>query len=194
MRLILASGSARRRELMQLAGYDFTVRVSDADENTQLLDPALFVRELALKKARAVQEESEEPCCVIGADTVVVIDGTIIGKPKDEADAYRILKTLSGREHTVFTGLCVLCGADEPMLFCDETRVTFMELDDEEIWRYIKTGDPMDKAGAYGVQGAGCVLVKSVTGCYFTVIGLPMPLLYKALKEKGILPKGAPRR
>lgn len=188
MQLILASGSARRRELMEMAGYDFTVRVSNADESSAISDPALMVRELALKKARSVQEELGEPCCVVGADTVVVIDGRIIGKPRDEEDAFAILRTLSGREHMVYTGLCVLCGADEPFAHCDETRVTFSELSDVEIRAYIKTGEPMDKAGAYGVQGVGCVFVKRVEGCYFTVIGLPMPTLYGALKEKGILP------
>lgn len=194
MQLVLASSSARRRELMELAGYEFTVYVSDADETTDVADPATLVRELALKKALAVKQELNVPCCIVGADTVVVIDDTIIGKPKDEADAFRILKTLNNRTHTVYTGLCVACGADEPEVFCDATRVTFMDLSDEEIWRYIKTGDPMDKAGAYGVQGAGCVLVKRVDGCYFTVIGLPMPVLYKALREKGIMPMKAKAR
>lgn len=188
MKLILASGSARRRELMDLAGYDFTVHVSDADESSDIGDPALLVRELALKKARAVQREITEPCCVVGADTVVVLDGYIIGKPRDEEDAFRILKNLSGRSHTVYTGLCVLNGTDEPFTHCDMTRVTFAHLTDEEILTYIQTGEPMDKAGAYGVQGVGCVFVSNVEGCYFTVIGLPMPTLYTALKEKGILP------
>ncbi|MEN6469881.1 MAG: Maf family protein [Clostridiaceae bacterium] len=194
MQLILASGSARRRELMELAGYDFIVGVSDANEDVDISDPALLVRELATIKARAVQRETGEACCIVGADTVVYADGRIIGKPRDEEDAFRILKTLNGREHTVYTGVCVLCGADEPNAFCDETRVTFRELSDEEISAYIRTGDPMDKAGAYGVQGAGCVLVKSVMGCYFTVIGLPMPRLYTALREKGILPTKAKAR
>lgn len=194
MQLVLASSSARRRELMELAGYDFTVYVSDTDETTNISDPVVLVRELALKKALAVQQELDSPCCVIGADTVVVIDDTVIGKPKDEADAFRILKALNNRTHTVYTGLCVTCGLNEPEVFCDATRVTFMDLDDEEIWRYIKTGDPMDKAGAYGVQGAGCVLIKRVEGCYFTVIGLPMPMLYKALREIGIMPTKARAR
>ncbi len=186
--MILASGSARRRELMELAGYDFTVHVSDADEASDTLDPALLVCELALKKARAVQEEIGEPCVVVGADTVVVLDGRIIGKPKSKDDAFSILKSLSGRTHTVYTGLCVLRGADEPFTHCDTTNVTFSQLSDEEIYAYIETGEPMDKAGAYGVQGVGCVFVARVEGCYFTVIGLPMPTLYTALKQKGILP------
>ena len=188
MRLILASGSARRRELMELAGYDFTVHVSDADESSDTLDPAHLVCELALKKACAVQQEINEPCVVVGADTVVVLDGRIIGKPKNREDAFSILKSLSGRTHTVYTGLCVLRGADEPFTYSDTTYVTFSELSDEEIYSYIETGEPMDKAGAYGVQGVGCVYVARVEGCYFTVIGLPMPTLYQALKEKGILP------
>lgn len=194
MKLILASGSARRRELMELAGYEFTVSVSDANEDVDISDPALLVRELATLKARAVQSETDEPCCIVGADTVVFADGHIIGKPKDEDDAFRILKSLSGKEHTVYTGVCVLCGTDELHAFCDATRVTFRELSDEEIRAYIRTGDPMDKAGAYGVQGAGCVIVQSVAGCYFTVIGLPMPRLYEALREKGILPTKAKAR
>ncbi len=187
IKLILASGSPRRREMMELVGYDYEIVVSDADENVPECEPARYVEQLARRKAQAVFEKHPD-CCVVGADTIVLIDGTIIGKPKDRNDAYRILRTLSGRMHTVYTGVAVLSPTGEQM-FSDTTDVTFMPLADSEIWRYIDSGEPMDKAGAYGIQGLGAVLVRRVDGCYFTVIGMPLPRLYQALKLCGILPR-----
>ncbi|MEG1548451.1 MAG: Maf family protein [Clostridia bacterium] len=184
--LILASASPRRRELMALAGYAFDVIVSSADENIPKAAPSEYVERIALRKADAVF--SAHPAeCVVGADTVVVIDDTIIGKPKDEYDAFRILSTLSGRTHTVYTGVAVLspCGKT---IFHDATRVTFCRMSEDEIRSYIRSGEPMDKAGAYGIQGPGAVFVESIVGNYFTIIGMPLPKLYRALGEVGIYP------
>lgn len=188
MELILASQSPRRRELFDLIGLAYTPVVSPADENIPLSEPGAYVEALALRKAEAVFAQHPR-ACVVGADTIVWQDGRIIGKPKDEADAFCILQALSGKTHTVYTGLAVLAPGSREILH-DVTRVTFRPLAEEEIRSYIKSGEPMDKAGAYGVQGLGAVLVERVEGCYFTVIGLPVPRLYTALKKLGIRPKG----
>ncbi len=187
MDLILASSSPRRREMFKLIGLDFTVMVSEADENIVEQDPKKFVTALAKRKAEAVFKKRPD-ACVVGSDTVVLIDGRIIGKPKDRQDAFKILSTLNGRTHTVYTGLAVLAKNSE-QLYCDETRVTFAKLSDEELWHYIGTGEPLDKAGAYGIQGPGAILVEKIEGCYFTVIGMPVPVLYRLLKNVGITPK-----
>lgn len=187
MELILASSSPRRKEMFNLIGLDFTVMVSDADESTVESDPKKFVVELAKRKAEAVLKKRPD-ACVVGSDTIVLIDGKIIGKPRDKDDAFKILSTLNGRTHTVYTGLAVLT-TDTEQLYCDETRVTFAKLSDEEIWHYIGTGEPLDKAGAYGIQGPGAILVERIEGCYFTVIGMPVPVLYKLLKNVGIAPE-----
>lgn len=188
MDLILASQSPRRRELFELIGLPFTALVSEADEDIPFEEPGTYVEKLALRKAEAVFAEHPK-ACVVGADTIVWLDGAIIGKPRDEADAYHILRTLSGRTHTVYTGLAVLAPNSREVLH-DITKVTFAPLTDEEIWAYIRTGEPMDKAGAYGVQGKGAIFVERVEGCYFTVIGLPVPQLYQALSKLGINPMG----
>jgi len=189
MELILASGSQRRRELFSLMGLNYTIRVSEADENIPPCPPEQMVETLALRKAEAVKKDAPG-ACVVGADTIVYMEDfdEIIGKPRDEEDAYRILRKLSGRTHTVYTGLAVL--TDAGVQCChDTTRVEFAELSDEEIRAYIQTGEPMDKAGAYGVQGIASVFVKKVEGCYFTVIGLPVQKLYGLLKNVGICPQ-----
>ncbi len=188
MNLILASQSPRRRELFELIGLPFTPLISQADEDIPLEEPGAYVEKLALRKAEAVFAEHPQ-ACVVGADTIVWLDGAIIGKPDGEADAYRILRTLSGRTHRVYTGLAVLTPDSQEVLH-DITYVTFAPLSDEEIWAYIKTGDPLDKAGAYGVQGKAAIFVEKVEGCYFTVIGLPIPKLYRALAKVGIRPEG----
>lgn len=188
MELILASQSPRRRELFELIGLPFTPLVSEADENMEPGEPGSYVEALALKKAEAVFKQRPD-ACVIGADTIVWLDGSIIGKPEDADDAYRILRTLSGRTHRVYTGLAVLSPGSREVLH-DITEVTFAPLSDAEIWAYIHSGEPMDKAGAYGVQGKGAIFVERVRGCYFTVIGLPVPRLYRALAKLGIRPEG----
>ena len=187
MRLILASQSPRRREMLSLMGYDYEIIVSDADEHVPPCAPGEFVEKLALRKADAVFA-SHRDCCVVGADTVVYLGGQIIGKPEDEADAFRILRMLSGRTHTVYTGVAVLTDTQR-IVFHDAAEVTFSPLSDEEIRAYISTGEPLDKAGAYGIQGPGSLLVERLEGCYFTVIGMPNPKLYRALRSVGVLPK-----
>lgn len=184
MRLILASGSPRRREMFDMMGLEYEVIPSRADENVGVLPPAEMVEKLAYKKAREVYERNAG-CCVVGADTIVELDGEIIGKPRDEKHAAEILSKLSGRTHCVYTGVAVLSGGSEQVCH-DTTHVTFAKLSQKEIEDYIATGEPMDKAGAYGVQGVGGIFVEKVEGCYFTVIGLPLPKLYKMLRKVGI--------
>ena len=182
MEIILASCSQRRRELMTLMGLDFAIIPSGADEHIDKYnDPAEFVKELAYRKAAFVAQEHKD-ACVIGADTIVVLDGEIIGKPRDEADARTILRRLSGKKHTVYTGLAVMRG-EKLLLDYDTTDVTFTPLTDEEIANYVATGDPLDKAGAYGIQGIFCVHIERIEGSYFTVIGLPVHKLYRMLNE-----------
>lgn len=182
----MASQSPRRQELLALIGLPFTTLVSEADEDIPLAEPGAYVEKLALRKAEAVFAKRPD-ACVVGADTIVWLEGAIIGKPRDEQDAYRILRTLSGRTHTVYTGLAVLAPGSREVLY-DAAKVSFAPLSDGEIRAYIHSGEPMDKAGAYGVQGRAAVFVERVEGCYFTVIGLPVPRLYRALDKLGIRP------
>lgn len=190
MKLILASGSQRRKELMQMCGYEFDIVVSDADENIIETKPRELVTKLAELKARSVFEklqQTEEDYVVVGSDTVVAFNGEIIGKPTDSRNAAEILKKLSGNTHTVYTGVAVLT-KDSVQLDCSTTDVTFATLNDDEIEKYIKTGEPMDKAGAYGIQGPFGMFVERIEGNYFTVIGMPLPMLYNMLKNVKILP------
>ena len=182
MKIILASASPRRRALLEAVGIKFKVCVSDVEEivlSHWTADQA--ARSLARQKAEAVAAQYPE-ACVIGADTVVVIDGQILEKPKDAADAQRMLRLLSGREHRVITGVCLARG-DRRRVFSQETAVRFYPLSDDEIARYVATGEPMDKAGSYGIQERGATLIERVEGDYFTVVGLPLCRLYQALKE-----------
>ncbi len=180
MGLILASASPRRRELLKLAGLDFTVCVSDCDESVpESLSPPEAVAEIAGRKALAVAANYPEDT-VIGADTIVVVDGIILGKPKDAGDAADMLKRLSDRTHSVYTGVCVVSGSAEKR-FIEITDVTFYALTDAEIDKYVATGEPTDKAGAYGIQGRGALLVKEICGDYFNVVGLPLARLVRVL-------------
>ena len=179
---ILASKSPRRNELLHRITDDFEIIVSDVDE---ILPDGIAPKEapvyLAALKANAVAQE-QKGRTVIGADTVVILDGVILGKPKDEDDAYAMLRALSGRTHTVITGCCITDGARE-LRFSESTRVTFYELSDREIGEYIATGDPMDKAGSYGIQEKATLFVKGIEGDFFNVMGLPIAKLYRKLKE-----------
>ena len=185
MSLVLASASPRRREILQTTGFDFTVRVSDTDETIASgTPPQEAVQLLAKQKAAAVAADCPDDI-VIGADTVVTLDGEILGKPHDTADAARMLRQLSGRTHDVYTGVCIAqAGGTETFYAC--TRVTFYPLTEKEIADYIATGEPMDKAGAYGIQGRGCTLVEKIDGDYFNVVGLPVAGLCRKFKEMGI--------
>lgn len=172
---------------MDLMGYDFEAVATGADEDIPPCAPGEYVEKLALIKAREVFAQSPE-ACVVGCDTIVWLDGEIIGKPRDEQDAFRILKKLAGRAHVVYTGVAILAPGRESVFF-DQTKVTFNRLSDAELRAYITTGEPLDKAGAYGIQGPGSFLVERVEGCYFTVMGLPNPRLYRALQGFGVTPR-----
>lgn len=180
--IILASASPRRRELMELAGYDFEVICADIVEVVpEDVQPQEVVMSLALQKAKAVAAEHKD-AIVVGSDTVVALDGKILGKPHSEHEACEMLCSLSGKTHKVFTGVAIVCG-DKAKSFFDETDVEFYPLSDDEIKRYVATGEPMDKAGAYGIQGKGSVLVKKINGDFFNVMGLPIAKLYREMSE-----------
>lgn len=184
--MILASQSPRRIELMREAGFEFRVIPADIDEEPlPHEDPFALVERLAHMKAMAVLSTHAEPSeVVLAADTIVTIDGEILGKPKDAADAHAMLRRLSGRTHVVATGVCIARRADgePPVSFVAKTDVTFYGLTNEEIDAYIATGEPMDKAGAYGIQGAGGrMLVKGINGDFYNVVGLPIAEIARRL-------------
>lgn len=178
--IILASGSPRRRELLELADIPFTVQTAEVDESIPAgISPEEAVQMLAAKKARAIPSHGK---VVLAADTVVALDGVIFGKPRDKKEAVEILGTLSGRTHQVHTGVCLLKGERE-MVFCETAQVEFYPLTQEEILRYVDSGEPMDKAGAYGIQGKGALLVRGIRGDYYTVMGLPIARVVRALVQ-----------
>jgi len=182
--IILASSSPRRRELVKMIGLDFVIETSGEEEVQPVgLPPADYVKVLALQKARPVAN-AHPTDCVIGADTVVLLEGDILGKPHTPDVARQYLRRMQGKTHTVFTGLAVLKNGRADVRHC-ETDVTFMPMTDAEIDAYVATGEPLDKAGAYGVQGPGGVYVERVDGNYFNVIGLPLPTLYQMLVDAG---------
>lgn len=184
MALVLASASPRRREILANAGIAFTVRPADVDESPRDGEsPEAHVRRLAEAKARAVWREGET---VLGADTVVTIDGHILGKPTDDNDAARMLGLLSGRRHRVLTGVCFY-GGDQASRHAqaevEETFVDFLTLSEQEIADYIATGEPADKAGAYAIQGGASKFVRRIEGCYFNVVGLPIARVYQFIRS-----------
>ena len=184
MNLILASQSPRRRELLGLTGLDFIVRVADIDET---MDPAGApfdeVARVSRRKAMAVAREKGD--VVIAADTIVVCEGRVLGKPRDEDDAFRILSLLSGRDHEVMTGMTVLRG-EEAITHTEVTKIHFRSLSDAEILAYIASGEPMDKAGAYGIQGGAALFADEMVGDYYNVMGLPVCRLAMILRSLGL--------
>ncbi len=183
--LILASASPRRRELMSLTGLSFVIDAPDVDESCDLI-PALAVKELSRRKALAAAALHPGQV-ILAADTLVSVDDKALGKPKDAQDAFRMLRSLSGRWHQVYTGVTVI-GADGAIQCeSDVTDVHFEEMDDETIRRYIATGEPMDKAGAYAVQGIAGLYIDQLRGSHSNVIGLPMTLTRRMLQNAGIL-------
>ncbi len=178
--LVLASASPRRRDLLARLGLTFDVRPTDADETwPERLAPGPAAAEVALRKARALDANE---ALVLAADTVVVLDGEVLGKPADDAEAARTLRRLSGQTHTVATGLALRHGARETTAF-ELTHVTFAALTDDEIAAYVATGSPRDKAGSYGIQDdLGAVFVERIDGDYFNVVGLPLRRLYATLR------------
>lgn len=181
MQLILASQSPRRKELMGLFHIPFVIRVADIDETMDPQKPACEeVARVSRAKAEAVPHNPGD--VVIAADTIVVCGGQVLGKPADEADAYRMLRLLSGRDHQVMTGLTVL--RDEKCVVCTEiTDIHFRELSDREIRAYIATGEPMDKAGSYGIQGGAALFAEKMNGDYYNVMGLPVCRLGQTLRQ-----------
>ena len=186
MKYILASMSPRRKEILECMGLEFSVEPSDVDENIDVTLPELLVKELSLLKAADIASKHEgEDVLIIAADTVVAFDGEILGKPKDAKDAMRMLNMLSGATHSVFTGYCVTdAKSGKAIAKCSETKVTFRELGESEIAEYIESGEPMDKAGAYGIQGGAGKFVTETDGEYTNVVGLPKEALTKLLKEE----------
>lgn len=181
--LILASASPRRHELLLQAGIDHVVRPSGvAEDRLPNESPVSFVQRIAEVKARASAARPED--VVLGADTVVVLNGQIFGKPADERDARRMLRLLSGVDHYVYTGVC-LVSPRRTIVDLSGTRVRFSPLTDEEIELYIRSGEPFDKAGAYGIQGGASKFVTAIEGCYHNVVGLPLSMVYSYLKLIG---------
>lgn len=189
--LLLASNSPRRRQLLALGGWMFDVDISDVDETRLPAEaPADYVRRLAEAKARAVFPRAREEHVIIGADTAVVIDGDVLGKPADGQEARQMLTRLRGRTHQVFTGISVLRASDgNAWTDVVVTDVPMRTYSDEEIERYIESGDPMDKAGAYGIQNPNFQPVENMTGCYASVMGLPLCSLSMLLRQAGIAPR-----
>ena len=187
MDIILASKSPRRRALLEQMGVkDFRILTPDIDEHMDReLPPAELVRQISLEKAQAVAAQADPNAVIIAADTVVALDGVVLGKPADEEEAFRMLSLLSGNRHQVYTGLTVLRG-EQVFSQWEETSVTFRPLTAEEIEAYIATGEPMDKAGAYGIQGYGALFIEGISGDYYNVMGLPVCRLGQILGQLGM--------
>jgi septum formation protein len=184
--LILASASPRRHELLIAAGIDHVVRAAAISEMRRAGEPAgSLVERLAEEKARAVARSTED--IVLGADTVVCLDDEILGKPTNDDDARRMLRLLSGREHWVYTGICILANG-QTIRDIARTRVSFERMGENEIEEYTRSGEPRDKAGAYAIQGLGSRFVRSIQGCYQNVVGLPVSLVYRYLRELAASP------
>jgi septum formation protein len=185
-RIVLASSSPRRKELLSRIGLEFSVVPADYDESAMTGPPAEMARLLSLGKAEAVAAV-ESDAIVIGADTIVVVDDVVLGKPVDEADARRMLRIINGRTHVVITGVAVIDSSTHRTLVeHEESSVHIRRLSDDEIYAYVRTGEPSDKAGAYAVQGIGSLIVDRIEGDYFNVVGLPMARLALMLAQFGV--------
>jgi septum formation protein len=181
--LVLASQSPRRREILTQAGFHFIVRVPGIDKvRSGTESPADYVHRLALEKARAAAASPEE--FVLAADTVVVVDGAVLEKPGSVFEAGEMLRRLSGRSHVVLTGVCLLHGGQE-WSGVESTSVFFSAMTEDELRGYAESGEPMDKAGAYAIQGLASKFIERVEGCYFNVVGLPISLVYRLCKQAG---------
>lgn len=190
-KIILASASPRRRELLAGAGVTFQICRSNGEENIAKEKPDEIVKELSLQKATvvAIEREEEEGTVIIGADTIVFYEGRILGKPADEQDAVRTLRMLQGKTHQVYTGFTFLQKKEGKWIadsFAEKTDVTFYPVTEKEIKEYVRTGEPMDKAGSYGIQGRFCIYVKGINGSYTNVVGLPVGRLFYEAKKLGI--------
>ena len=189
MSIILASQSPRRRQLLEQMGFtDFIVQPAQGEELADpSLDPGALVEALSRQKALEISATSKQDDLIIAADTVVAVDGQVLGKPHSTQQAHQMLSALSGREHTVYTGVTV-CRGDQILTQHEATAVRFRPLTAQEIDAYIATGEPMDKAGSYGIQGRGALLVEGISGDYFNVVGLPVCRLGRMLAQFGVDP------
>lgn len=190
MKIILASASPRRRELLEQIGVQFTVQPAKGEEKTGAATPEETVKRLSEQKAKEVADlQKGGDVVVIGADTIVSYDNKILGKPKDEEDAFRMLSMLQGKKHEVYTGVTLLLlvnGEKRKIVFAEKTEVFMYTMTEREIRDYIKTGEPLDKAGAYGIQGKCAAFIEKISGDYNNVVGLPVSRIYQELLQLGI--------
>jgi septum formation protein len=185
--IILASSSPRRAELLRNAGIPFRVKPAQVPESPSSGEvPLLYTKRLARDKAVAVQKQFPG-CFILGADTIVITDEHLLEKPADQDDAIRMLRLLSDREHTVSTGVCLITPEGEEDIRSETTQVTFGPMTDTEIRSYAASGEPLDRAGGYAIQGLASRYVRRIEGCYFNVVGLPVPLVYRMLTEHGAI-------
>lgn len=189
-KIILASGSPRRKEILEQVGVEFRVVISNDEEVIRKSSPEEIVEELATRKACSVASDMEEGTIVIGADTMVALDGQVMGKPKDENNAKDMIKKLQGNKHQVYTGVCAVVKEsgkeDRVIRFAEATNVWVYPMTEEQIDAYVATGEPLDKAGAYGIQGKFAVHIEKIEGDYLNIVGFPVSKLYERLLEVGI--------
>ncbi|MBE5930004.1 MAG: septum formation protein Maf [Lachnospiraceae bacterium] len=189
-RIVLASGSPRRKEILTGIGASYDVIVSDCDESTAVTEPAELVKELSKRKAEAVAKDLKGPVIVIGADTVVAYNGSILGKPKDRTDAKRMISMLADDVHQVYTGVSLIIkeetGESRVITFAECSEVSVDSMTDRQMEEYLDTKEGEDKAGSYAVQGIFAVHIKEIRGDYFNIVGLPVAAIYKKLYENGI--------
>ena len=186
--IILASASPRRKELLKQIGFEFTCIPSHKEEVFTEISPENIVKQLALLKAEDIAGQVSDQSIIIGADTIVVHDNEVLGKPKNKDHAYQILNKLQGNRHRVYTGVCIIVKEEDSMLkfqFADRTEVCMYPMTEQEINDYIHTEEPMDKAGAYAIQGIGSSFVEKIIGDYNTVVGFPLSRFYQIMKEFG---------
>ncbi len=186
-RIVLASKSPRRKEILEKCGFEPIVMISECDESkVKEKDPGKLVKKLSIIKARDVAGKCKDGDVIVAADTVVSVDGTILGKPKTKKEAREMIRSYAGKEHYVYTGVTIIYkrkDKDEEYSFVDKASVTVSEMTNCEIKAYVETGEPMDKAGAYGIQGAFCKYIPKINGDFYTVMGLPIARTYRAIKE-----------
>ncbi len=185
-KIVLASASPRRKELLTQIGLSFEVVTSNVEEIITKQIPYEIVMELSAQKALDVQQKVGKDAIVIGADTIVALGNEIMGKPTNEDDAFRMLNKLQGNTHQVYTGV-TLCVGKKVTSFYEKTSVHVYEMSEQEMWSYIKTGEPMDKAGAYGIQGRFAAYVKGIEGDYNNVVGLPVARVYQELRKEKLV-------
>ncbi|MEE1030890.1 MAG: Maf family protein [Ruminococcus sp.] len=193
-KIILASQSPRRRELLTQIGLEFEVRPSSLEESVDTSNPVEAVKQLSFQKASDIAnqaaKEGEEDCLIVGSDTIVVYDNQILGKPENPEHAEKMLDELQGNEHSVFTGVTLIflkAGTSEQVTFAEETRVSMLPMTKEEIKWYVDSKEPLDKAGSYGIQGLGARYIEKIHGDYNNVVGLPICRIYQELKKRGEL-------